>query len=987
MKTDLNRIPELIPEEYEIKNICRIKDIGSTGVILSHKKSGARVAAVLNDDDNKVFSVAFRTPPTNSKGIPHIVEHSVLCGSKKYPLRDPFIELEKGSLKTFLNAFTYPDKTVYPVASCNDKDFCNLCDVYMDAVFNPRIYEMPGIFMQEGIRHEVKEDGSLSYNGVVYNEMKGAFSSADQILERGISQSLFPDTAYGVESGGEPSSIEKLTREEFLDFHKRFYHPANSYIAMYGDIDLKERLEWLNREYLSAFKKDPVDSELTFQKPFEKTGYLELSYPASTDMTKEGHDHFSFNAVYGKYDDLLTITAMDILSYILIDSASAVLKNKLLERGVCKDVLGGNDSGVLEPYFYIAVKDSDIKDGAEYERIVKECLNEIIEEKIDPVSIKAAISRFEFQYREADYSSFPKGLVYILNMYDCWLYDDDKVFDSLERIKIFDRLKEYADTDYFMKLIREKLIDNPFSSVLVVRPDTSFAKNEEERVKRSLEEFRTGLTDAEYEELKEEYERFKVFQQRVDTKEALKSLPVLKKEDLRREIIKPSNNLIEKDGYKFLWHDHKTNGIIYTDILFDINEISPEDLKYLKLFTICLGYMSAGDINLVQLDDSLNLLTGDFSVTLKYSKGNYHLDVCLKTLSGNNAEALELVRTILLETDFSDKGRLYNIILESCSQKLCEFTQGAHSAALRRAAACIFPREAFAERCSGIEHYEFLLNAGEKFEQLKDEIVEALYGLKDKIITSKKILFSVTCDEADRDKAIEELKTFGDSLPKKACGLQEKEADGKKTVKLVDADLRYEKCNEAIRIPGNVNYAARVGKGRFAHGSYTGTLQVLRTILSFDYLWKNVREKGGAYGCMNSFRRDGLMGVVSYRDPNLKSTDEVYKKIPEYVESFNADDEDFFKYIIGTISTSDIPLTPCMKGASDLTIWLMGYTDEERQKNRDEIIDALPSDIRKLAGDIKEALADSAFCVFGNEKSIEDSKEMFDKVTPLKFNQ
>ncbi len=832
MKTDISRIPELIPEQYELKEIREIKDISSVGVVLNHKKSGARIAAVLNEDDNKVFSAAFRTPPSDSKGIPHIVEHSVLCGSKKYPLRDPFIELAKGSLKTFLNAFTYPDKTVYPIASCNDKDFANLCDVYMDAVFNPRIYEIPEIFMQEGIRYEVKEDGSLEYNGVVYNEMKGAFSSADQILERGISQSLFPDTAYGVESGGEPSWIEKLTREEFLDFHKKFYHPSNSYIAIYGDVDLKERLEWLDREYLCGYEdiSDVVTkaSALEFQKPFEKTGYLKLVYPASADMDKEGHNHFSYNAVYGSFDDLITITAMDILGYILIDSASAVLKNKLLERGVCKDVLGGNDSGVLEPYFYIAIKDSDIEDAEEFEKTVKECLSEIIEEKIDPVSIKAAISRFEFQYREADYSSFPKGLVYILNMYDCWLYDDEKVFDSLERIKIFEKLKEYAESDYFLKLIKEKLIDNPFSSVLSVVPDTGFAKNEEERVKNSLEELKNSLSEKEYEELKEKYGRFKVFQQRIDTKEALACLPVLKKEDLRREIIKPSNILSEKDGYRFLWHDHKTNGIIYTDILFDINKISPDDLKYLKLFTTCLGYMAAGDLNLVQLDDSLNLLTGDFSVTAKYIKGNYYLAVSLKTLQDNNADAMELVRKILLETDFSDKNRLYNIILESSSQKLCEFTQGAHSAALRRAGACISPDEAFDERCGGLSYYEFLLDAADRFEDESDELVRSLYGLKDKIVASENILFSITCDGEILEQVTGELKGFAERLPKEGV-----ETEGEK---LADADLRLEKSTEAIKIPGHVNYAARFGKGMLGNETYTGALQVLKTILSYDYL-------------------------------------------------------------------------------------------------------------------------------------------------------
>lgn len=462
--------------------------------LLRHKKTGARIALLSNDDENKVFYIGFRTPPTDSTGVPHIIEHTVLCGSREFPVKDPFVELVKGSLNTFLNAMTYSDKTVYPVASCNDKDFQNLMHVYLDAVFYPNIYKEKKIFQQEGWHYEMDdEDSPITINGVVYNEMKGAFSSPDDVNDREVVNSLFPDTAYGVESGGDPKVIPELTYEEFLEFHGRYYHPSNSYIYLYGNMDMAEKLAWIDEKYLSHFDKIEIDSAIRMQKAFEKPAMVYKEYPIIEGESLENSTYLSYNTVVGTSLDKELYYAMQILEYAICSTSAAPLKLALIHKNIGTEVYTIYNNGICQPYFSIVAKNADAAQRDEFVATVEDELSRIVKEGIDKKSLLAGLNFYEFRYREADFGSYPKGLMYGLQMFDSWLYDDNMPFDMIEALEIFKDLRKKIDTDYFEKLIEKYLIHNQHKSIVVVAPKEGLAAMEEKALADQLAAYKAGL--------------------------------------------------------------------------------------------------------------------------------------------------------------------------------------------------------------------------------------------------------------------------------------------------------------------------------------------------------------------------------------------------------------------------------------------------------------------------------------------------------------
>mgnify|MGYP002588826132 FL=1 len=472
---------------YEVLKEEDLQDIHSKGWLLKHKKTGARVMLIENSDENKVFNIAFRTPPKNSTGVAHILEHSVLCGSREFPLKDPFVELVKGSLNTFLNAMTYPDKTCYPVASCNDQDFQNLMHVYMDAVFYPNIYEHDEIFRQEGWSYnlESKED-ALTYNGVVYNEMKGAFSSPDEVLEREIMNHLFPDTPYGCESGGDPKNIPDLSYENFLNFHRTFYHPSNSYIYLYGNMDMEEKLAFLDEHYLSGFDALDVDSQIREQGEFAACQDVTLEYPVAENEGEEDNTYLSYNMVTGNTLDSQRNMAFEVLDYALLSAPGAPLKQALLDAGIGKDIYGAYEDGILQPYFSVVAKGSNPDKKEEFVSIIRKVLTDIAENGIDKKAIEAGINYFEFRYREADFSSYPKGLMYSLDILGDWLYEEDHPFSQVQQLEVFEQLKKAVNEGYFEKLIRTYLLENPHGCVLTLVPKKGLAAQREKELEEKL---------------------------------------------------------------------------------------------------------------------------------------------------------------------------------------------------------------------------------------------------------------------------------------------------------------------------------------------------------------------------------------------------------------------------------------------------------------------------------------------------------------------
>ena len=482
-------------QAYELLEKRGIAELASTGFYLKHKKTGARVCLLSNEDSNKVFYIGFRTPAPDDTGVPHIMEHSVLCGSREFPVKDPFVELAKGSLNTFLNAMTYPDKTVYPVASCNDKDFQNLIHVYMDAVFYPNIYEKEEIFRQEGWHYEMEsEDGELTLNGVVYNEMKGAFSSPEGVLEREVLASLYPDTTYANESGGDPEKIPELSWEAFLDFHRRYYHPSNSYIFLYGDCDMAEKLAWLDENYLSHFDRLEIDSEVRTQAPFTKMREIVKEYSVSEEESEEDNTYLSWNKSVGDTLDEKLYLGMQVLEYVLLTMPGAPLKQAILDAGIGHDIMSSYDNGVKQPIFSIIAKNANEAQKEAFVRTIETELARLVSEGLDEKALRAGINYFEFRYREADFGNYPAGLMYGLQAFDSWLYQDDSVFLHLEALDTFAFLKEQAAEGYFEGLITKYLLENPHGSLVIIRPKRGLTAEQDEALKKKLAAYKESLT-------------------------------------------------------------------------------------------------------------------------------------------------------------------------------------------------------------------------------------------------------------------------------------------------------------------------------------------------------------------------------------------------------------------------------------------------------------------------------------------------------------
>ena len=522
---------------YEVLKDEDLKGIKAKGKLLKHKKSGARVLLVENDDNNKVFSIAFRTPPSDSTGVPHIMEHSVLCGSKNFPAKDPFVELVKGSLNTFLNAMTYPDKTVYPVASCNDKDFQNLMHVYMDAVLYPNIYNHDKTFRQEGWSYKLDEkDGEISYNGVVYNEMKGAFSSPEGVLDRVVLNTLFPDNCYANESGGDPEVIPQLTYEQFLDFHRTYYHPSNSYIYLYGDMDMEEKLRWLDEEYLCHYDKKDVNSEIHLQKPFDEVQEKTFEYSIASDESTEENTFLSYNKVIGTTLDRELYQAFEILDYALLSAPGAPLKKALTDAGIGKDIMGSYDNGVYQPIFSVVAKNAEESQKDEFVKVIEDVLRGQVKNGINQKALLAGINYNEFRYREADFGNYPKGLMYGLQVMDSWLYDENQPFIHIEALETFEFLKNKVGTGYYEELIQKYLLDNTHGAIVVVRPEQGRTARLDAQLQDKLQKYKESLSEAEVEKLVADTKALEEYQSEPEAIENLEKIPVLRREDISREI-------------------------------------------------------------------------------------------------------------------------------------------------------------------------------------------------------------------------------------------------------------------------------------------------------------------------------------------------------------------------------------------------------------------------------------------------------------------
>ncbi len=960
---------------YQVLEAKELPDVGSLALLCRHKKTGARVALLSNDDENKVFYIGFRTTPKDSTGVAHIMEHSVLCGSRDFPIKDPFVELCKGSLNTFLNAMTYPDKTIYPVASCNDKDFQNLMHVYLDAVFYPNIYEKEAIFRQEGWHYELDDKGELTYNGVVYNEMKGALSSADSLLWREVPSSLYPHTTYSVESGGDPDVIPELTYEQFLDFHRTYYHPANSYIYLYGNMDMAEKLTFIDEQYLSGFDALEVDSRIASEPAFTEPVRSTKDYPISEGESVEDNTYLSWTFSLGEDLSEEQYRAWQILDFALCSVPGAPVKQALIDRGIGKDVFSMYDN-IKQPYFGVVAKGASADKEEEFKAVIRETLQGIVDKGFDEKALLSAINHYEFQYREADFGRTPKGLQYGIQMLDSWLYDDSKPFVHFEANKVFASLRDKVKEGYFEGLIRKSILENPHAATFILLPREGMAAEQEEALKKKLVGIKEGMSQEELADIRTMMEKLNAFREKPDASEDLARIPLLTRADLKREEAPLYNEERSFGDIPVLYHNIETNGIGYFRLIFKIKDVPKEYFPYIGFLRKLFCSLNTENYTYGQLCNEINLATGGLFVTQNSYMGQQAdqytltMEVCTKALYGNLGRALELMEELILTSDFTDTKRLKELLAEKVSSMQEYMMAAGHSVAVGRAFAYFSEASAADDELNNIGQYRIMSELEKNFEDRKGDLVEKLQTLARMIFRPENLMVDFTGAESE----LEKLKAPVEALKNKLYTCEVKRE--------AYAPVPIKK-NEGFMNSGKVLYVCRAGDYKKKGLEYRGTLQVLRVMMGYEYLWMNVRVKGGAYGCMSGFTRDGRCYFTSYRDPNLGQTIDVYEKAAEFIENYQADERTMTQYIIGTFSDLDVPRTAEGKGRFSREAYMSGVTYEMLQKSRDEVLDATPEDIRGLAAYIRAFMDEDCLCVVGNEQKVKAEEDRFMKIENL----
>ena len=948
-----------------------IEDIQSNVTIYKHNKTNARICTIENDDNNKVFSIAFRTPAINDGGLTHILEHSVLCGSKKYPVKDPFVELLKSSLNTFLNAFTFPDKTMYPCASQNDKDFKNLMSVYMDAVFYPQIYQHEEIFMQEGWHYHITDENEpITYNGVVYNEMKGAFSDPQQILFRDILHSLFPDTTYSYESGGDPKYIPDLTYEEFKEFHSKFYHPSNSYIFLYGNCDMEERMNWLDEAYLNDFEAIDFDTTVKYQKPFDKPISQASYYPVSPNVSLENKTFLSYNVAFPSTLDVKLMMASSILVDVLLNNPGAPLKQAIIDAKLGEDVAAAFDDGLLQPMLGIMVVNSNAERQQEFINLIDSSLKEILANGLDHEAIRSLINFQEFKAREDKFGRMPKGLNIQMVCLNSWLYDEENPFSKVEAIQYYDELRNDLDNGYFEQIIEKYILNNNHKTYTMLVPSHTCANEKEAELTKKLADYKASLSKEELKALIQKNKDLAAYQSAPSTPEEIATLPKLELEDLTVEPEKYNLEIIE-GKYKTLFSNYFTNGIHYLSYSFDLSNIDKESLQYVQLLSDLFTNVSTTNKHYGQIHQDIQNYTGGLSFnvstyTTTSNKTKVVLSVKFSSLKKNLDNAMDMIVDIINNTNFKDFKRIYERISEINVGLEMSIPQRGHAVSLIRAMGYFDESKYLSDAINGISYLDFIHDIYVNFETKKVEVSNKLTSLLPIIFNKNRMIYRFTGNEECLANTNELVDKFYDSL-----------SDVEHTFV---SDYKPYNANEGFTTQFDVNYVARAGR---YNQPFNGAMHVLNNALSMDYLWMQVRVHGGAYGCMLQTTTNGVIGFTSYRDPEIARTNKVYEEVVDYIKNLNPSDEDLLKYKIGAIGSLESVLHVSVKGDLAQSQYLQDITYEQLALQRKQVIEATKEDLINLAPLFVEALEMNNLCVIGNANKVEANKEMFKEVNGL----
>jgi len=945
-----------------------IQEINSDAYYFEHEKSGARLMKIANDDKNKTFSAAFKTLPQTDCGTPHIIEHSVLNGSKNFPVKSPFTVLTKGSLNTFLNAMTSSDVTMYPVASMNDKDFRNLMHVYMDAVFFPRIYDDERIFKQEAWHHELtSKDAPVVYKGVVYNEMKGSFSSPQRELGYHIDKNLFPDNTYGYSSGGHPEAIPELTYEQFKNFHKKFYHPTNSYLYLYGNSDLDSDLAFINEQYLSQFDRLETRAKIKKQKPFDKMKDVVESYPVGQDAEIKDKTFLAMDWVIGEGADQELGFLMRFLAQALVNHESGPLKLAIQEAGIGRDVsayFSSNKQGV----FQLSVRNANLEDKDRFHKVVTETLAKVAEEGVDREVLNGIINRYEFNLREGDNAQ--KGLTYMYQARNGWLYADDP-FLSLKWEEPLAAAKQAIKDNKLEELIRNEMLNNPHSLLIALAPKQGLQAERNKKIADELARFKATLSDEDMDALIQENNELIAYQKEKDTPEELAKVPLLELEEIDKEADYFAIEEKKVNGIKELHYEAFTNNILYSRMLFDARVLSEEQISYMGLLSALLGDLNTENYTFGELNNELNTHLGGFSTFYTTYLPDQDDEKLLpyfvvngKVLNNNVDKLFELTNEVLFNSKIEDKERLKTLLSKHYS-RVYAMTQGnGLGMAMTRLSSYYSNEGQFSERTRGYSYYEFVSDLMQNYDQKYDEIVANLQEVAGLLFNKSNMTAYVACSKDDLQTFNTAMSGMVDDMPKEKHPVQEWKFD-------------FEKRNEGMLTPSKVQYVTKGYNFKKLGFEYDGKIRVLNQILSREWLNNQIRVIGGAYGGFCGFSESGNFYFASYRDPNLTETVENIDGSADFLRKFEPTEDEMNRFIIGTISNMDRPRSPSQEGTTALSYYMTNTAKQDVQKVREAVLATTVEDINGLADFVDKILKESAICVYGNEDKLNSEKELF----------
>lgn len=934
-----------------------------------HEKTKAKTIWLKRDDENKTFSIAFKTTPVDDTGVFHILEHSVLNGSKKYPVKEPFVDLLKGSLQTFLNAMTYPDKTVYPVSSRNDKDFVNLMRIYLDAVFNPLVLENPNVFYQEGWHYEIEnKDDKPNYKGVVFNEMKGAFSSPDSIRSRLMMHALFPDTCYGNESGGDPEHITDLTYKQFTDTHRKHYNPSNSYIFLDGDMDIEKILGIIDDEYLSKY--DDAGEKIVIEK---QNAHISEDVVEDYEISKEDDPtnkaQVAYGYVIGDFDEYEKTVAFNLISSVLCGSNESPLKKAILTNKLGEDIYFDVQDGILQPYVEIDVINTDESKIEEIDKTIRSELEKIVEEGIDRKELEAVLNQREFKAKERDFGGTPKGLVYALSSLDSWLYDGDPL-DPLCYDELFNNLRNKFDTRYYEELLEEYILNSKHSGKVVLKPSNTLGEIKAEKERKKLDDIYARWSEEDREELVKINENLRAYQASEDTPEQKATLPALHIEDLKKTPTDYPAEISTYDTNTILNHNDETNGISYVGILLKADDFELEEYTLIQQLLTLIGKIKTKNYSVLDLNRKMRSILGDFSIgfspvkSYKNNEVKEIISIRYSSLFRNDEEAAELINEILYNTDFSDKQSIRDIVKQNTIALQQGFMTAGHSLALQRAASYTSPMAVVSEYAGGYEAYRFMKQLDENWDEKADEFIKQLESLYRKLFIKERYTLSIASEnKTDITKALL------DNVPSGTVN--------KATVKKPLGNRK-----EGIVVGTNVSFAAK--NSMFKDDvKKLGTMYVISNILTYDYLWNNIRVKNGAYGCgfRSNFNKTG--SFYSYRDPSPNSSLQIFEDTVDYLRQFCERNQSIENYIVGT--TGDFDPLLSTKGAIRMadTEYLMDISYDDKKQVLEEILSTDNNDIEEAIALFEKMNREDNICVVGNKDAIEKCSDKLENIFDL----